>query len=259
MPFIAQKPQLNLRLVRGAVLLTVALGLVACSVPDAPTTVHDPYENTNRRVHDFNRSLDRGVVRPVSQGYDAAVPDPVQTGVSNLASNFSLPGKFVNAVLQGDVEGAGQNFFRFAVNTLVGFGGILDPATEFGIPEESADFGETLAVWGVPEGAYQELPLLGPSTERHTAGRVVDIFTNPLSYVLQPPESYVPPTTSVGSRLGDRARFSNTIDSILYESADSYAQSRLIYLQNRRFELGTDAGADVTDPYEDPYDEIFAE
>ena len=124
-------------------------------------------------------------------------------------------------------------------------------------------FGGTLAAWGAPEGAYLELPLLGPSTQRDAAGKVVDLFTNPLSYVLVAPERHAGTVARVFDRVGTRDRFGDTIDSVLYESADSYAQTRLIYLQSRRFELGDAASgayADpyaetVTDPYEDPYAE----
>lgn len=231
----------------------VAFGLSACSVPDAPVAVHDPYEKTNRKIHGFNKALDRNLVKPVSNGYGIAVPDRAKQGVSNFASNLSLPGQFVNAVLQGDADGAARNFFRFAFNSTIGFGGILDPATDMGLPAQEADFGETLAVWGAPEGAYIELPFLGPSTERDTIGRVVDLFTNPLSYELKHPENLVPPVSGVASRLGDRYTFSGTIDSILYESADSYAQARLIYLESSRFDLG-EAGET---PTEESYDALF--
>ncbi|NSX54427.1 MlaA family lipoprotein [Parasulfitobacter algicola] len=245
----------------GRVFFAAILGLsvAGCSVPDQPTEIHDPYESTNRRVHDFNRNLDRTIVRPISEVYGEGVPGRAQQGISNFAANASLPSAFVNAILQGDIEGAGQNGFRFVVNTLIGFAGILDPATEMGIPEESADFGETLAVWGAAEGAYVELPVLGPSTQRDAAGRIVDIFTNPLSYALEAPVNALPPIAGAASRFGDRYRFSDTIDSVLYESADSYAQARLLYLQSRRFEVGQTNDDALIDPYEDPYDTVYDE
>ena len=139
---------------------------------------------------------------------------------------------------------------RFVINSTLGFGGLFDVASDFGIEDHETDFGETLHVWGAGEGAYVELPFLGPSTQRDAVGKVVDLFTNPLSYTLDDPESYYGPVASVASGLGNRGRFSDTIDSILYDSADSYAQARLIYLQNRRFELGQeDQGAEI-DPFE---------
>jgi phospholipid-binding lipoprotein MlaA len=139
------------------------------------------------------------------------------------------------------------------VNTLFGFAGLLDPASEMGLPEESADFGQTLHVWGAKEGAYLVIPVLGPSTTRDAVGSVVDLFTNPLGYALSSPESRILPAAKVGSRLGDRYRFAGTFDSIFYGSSDNYAQARILYLQSRRFELGSAVTDDYLDPYEDPY------
>ncbi|UYV37634.1 VacJ family lipoprotein [Rhodobacteraceae bacterium D3-12] len=240
----------------------VALSLAACSTPGpggAPGGIHDPYEETNRSTHKLNLALDRGILRPAGKGYTGVVPDPVEDTVSNFAANLALPGTVVNNVLQGDLKGAWVNTFRFAFNTVFGIGGLGDPASEVGIDAVNTDFGETLHVWGVPEGAYVELPVLGPSTERDAVGKIVDLFTNPLSYTLPKPEKYYGTGASAFATLGARGRYSDTIDSILYESADSYAQSRLIYLQNRRFELGSDDGSGYVDPYEDLYGDPYAD
>jgi len=110
-------------------------------------------------------------------------------------------------------------------------------------------------VWGVGEGPYLELPVLGPSTERDAIGRVVDIFSNPLLFLLPAPQRYVTTLAGAASKVGDRYRFGSTIDSILYESADGYAQARLLYLENRRFQLGEVSDETYLDPYEDPYGE----
>ena len=250
---------------RGLAVLAL-LAVAACSKPVA-SGINDPYEAENRARHEFNRNLDRALLRPAGKGYVQVVPRPVQQGVSNFAGNLGEPSHFVNHILQGNVEGAVMNTIRFAVNTTVGLGGLFDMAGVLGIPEFDTDFGETLYTWGVGEGAYVELPVLGPSTQRDTFGRVVDLFTNPLTNSLPKPERYYARGTSVASRLGDRGRYSETVDSILYESADSYAQSRLIYLQNRRFQLGGDSADAYDDPYatgsdpnyEDPYDDPYAD
>lgn len=231
----------------------LALVLGACSAPDNPVTrsgdIWDPYEQGNRKVHAFNRGLDRAIVRPASRGYSSILPDEIEDSIGNVAENLSMPSVFVNAVLQGDMRTAGLATTRFLVNSVLGMGGMFDVASDFEVPEAEADFGETLHVWGVREGAYIELPILGPSTERDVVGKVVDLFTNPLSYTLPSPENSYGTIASVASRLSDRGRYSDTIDSILYESADSYAQARLIYLQNRRFELGqSDQSAEI-DPF----------
>lgn len=242
--------------------LLAALALSACSVPgpgEAPGGIYDPHEEVNRANHQLNLALDRALVRPAGKGYAKAIPEPVQDSVSNFASNLSLPGTVVNNVLQGDLNGAGQNTLRFVFNTIFGIGGLGDPASEMGLDAVDTDFGATLDVWGVPEGAYVELPVLGPSTERDAVGSVVDLFTNPLSYVLPSPEKYAGTGAKVLAKVGDRGRYSDTVDSILYESADSYAQERLIYLQNRRFELGGDDGSAYVDPYDDPYGDPYAD
>ncbi len=242
--------------------LVVASVLAGCSAP-GPNAVagepFDPYEEQNRKTHELNRKLDRAFVRPAGKSYTNVVPESIQTSVGHFASNLSLPGTIVNNLLQGDLKGAGKNTLRFALNTTIGFAGLADPATEFGVDEVEADFGQTLHVWGVREGAYVELPFLGPSTERDAVGKFVDLFTNPLSYVLPTPEKYYGTGAGMASRLGERGNFSDTIDSILYESADSYAQSRVIYLQNRRYELGSDGDDSYVDPYDDPYGDPYAD
>lgn len=254
-----------------ALRLTSLVGVVmlsACANPDssvATRDVYDPFEGSNRKVHEFNRGLDRSLVRPVAKGYSAAIPDDIETIIGRFSTNLSLPSDIVNNVLQLNMRGAIQDTARLLVNTTVGLGGFFDPASEMGMPAgTNTDFGETLHVWGAAEGAYVELPLLGPSTERDTWGIAVDLFTNPLSYILESPENLIGTGAGVAAGLSRRDKFTETIDSILYESADSYAQSRSIYLQNRRFKLGGTTGSVYDDPYgnpapsvtlEDPYDE----
>ncbi|SLN28664.1 putative phospholipid-binding lipoprotein MlaA precursor [Roseovarius litorisediminis] len=237
--------------------------LVACARPDAshpPDHPFDPYERQNRKVHAFNLGVDRALIRPASKGYSNFLPDDIETAIGRFAFNLAIPSDVVNNVLQGNMKGAIQDTFRFAVNTTVGLGGFFDPATEMGLPQPTdTDFGETLYVWGAREGAYVELPLLGPGTERDTWGKAVDLFTNPLTYVLESPENLYGTAASVSSGLSNRGRYSDTIDSILYESADSYAQSRSIYLQNRRFELGKGVDDTYLDPYSDPYEDPYDE
>ena len=239
-----------------------ALGLLAaCAQPDAAVSRADPYdphEQTNRKIHEFNRSLDRALLRPAGKGYSAAIPDDIETAIGRFAFNLSIPSAVVNNVLQGNMRGAITDSARFVVNSTVGLGGILDPATEINMPQATdADFGQTLFVWGVPEGPYAEVPFLGPGTNRSMAGKVVDIFTNPLSYVLPSPESYYGTAASLGARLSDRGQRSDTIDAILYESADSYAQVRSIYLQNRRFKLGNTPGGANVESNETVYDDLY--
>jgi phospholipid-binding lipoprotein MlaA len=247
------------RIALSALLVACSLALAGCSTPPGGEgVVHDPYETQNRKVHDFNRAFDRTVVRPLSRGAggDGEQSDLAIAAV-NFADNLGAPQNAVNRLLQGELGLAGRNLWRFTVNTTLGFGGLFDVAADFGIEPDDTDFGETLYVWGVPEGAYQELPILGPSTERRTAGRVVDLFTNPLSSVLTHDERAYARAARITGRVLERGRYGGAVDSVLHESADSYAQSRLIYLQNRRFELsgGAASEADFTDPYEELYGE----
>jgi len=235
----------------------VALFLTACSGPDGTVEIYDPYEADNREVHEVNRAIDNAFVRPVSNTYGSVVPSPVRTGISNFVSNLSLPGVVVNDLLQLRIEDALNNSGRFLFNSTIGIGGILDPSTAIGIYERKSDFGETMARWGLREGAYMELPLLGPSTERDAIGKVVDFALNPTRVLLPSDLRTANTVATIAAGANSRYRFSDTIDSILYDSADSYAQARLYYLQNRRFQLGqgTTEDADYEDLYEDPYAE----
>ena len=220
----------------------------ACAKPDAPTGINDPFEATNRRVHAFNKDLDTAVIRPVANGYGQAVPRRLRGGIANLGDYLRTPRYILNDLAQGEFVDAGHNFTRLALNTVFGFG-ILDPATDMGVEERPAGFGDTLAVWGVGEGAYIELPVLGPSTTRDAVGIVVDVFSNPVSPSLESSQRAVPPTLYAFEGLDTRYELRSTIDGVLYESTDSYATSRDIYLQNRRFELGQTTDDLEFDPY----------
>lgn len=248
---------------RIAVLLAAILSISACATSQDVATrsdgINDPYETQNRKIHNFNKGFDKNVFRPVSQGY-GVVPVEMRNTINNFSENLEMPGVAINSLLQGDLRGTGLATVRFLMNSTIGLAGFIDAADEFNIPAHETDFGETLAVWGVGEGAYIELPFLGPSTQRATAGLVVDFFTNPLTYsTIDGDARIIPPASKGVAALNDRERFSDSFDSVLYDSADSYSQSRLIYLQNRRFELGQDAANDTdpfsADPYEDPYAE----
>ena len=242
-----------------SLVVPLALGVILAGCASEPVMqdgirVNDPFEAENRRVHAFNKGFDRRVVAPVarlaSSGNDTGDGPGAMDLVINAGSNLSLPGKVVNSVLQGRPEPAIKNFFRFAVNTTLGIGGLLDPAgQDFGLPEQDTDFGETLAAWGVPEGAYLELPILGPSTQRDAVGKVVDLVIDPLNHLLHRDGAWAAFGLRAASKAGDRARFGDTVDSVLQDSADSYAQLRLIYLMHRRHELN-EGGTDI-DPYAD--------
>ena len=238
---------------RGAVALALALfaavGLTSCGPAPVSSGISDPNEAQNRAVHSFNLTLDKHVLRPVATSATRLLPPEVEQGVVNFSSNLELPGTVVNNLLQLRLDRAIENTLRFAINTTIGIGGFLDPATAAQVYGKSTDFGETLAVWGVTEGNYVELPLFGPSTDRDALGKVVDFALDPLKLIF-PNSGNVPLIAKIGAKIADRGRYSETVNSILYESADSYAQARLLYLQHRRFNLGE---APSDELFEDPY------
>ena len=212
-------------------------GLSACGPAPSQNGISDPNEAQNRAVHKFNVALDKNVLRPVASKATSVLPDPVDIAVVNFADNLELPGTVVNNVLQLRLGKAVENTLRFAINTTIGIGGIFDPATAAGVNGDKTDFGETLHIWGVTEGNYFELPFFGPSTDRDALGKVVDVMLDPLKLVL-PKNSNLTLAAKIASKISDRGRYSETVDSVLYDSADSYAQARLLFLQNRRFDLG---------------------
>ncbi|MBU9697590.1 VacJ family lipoprotein [Rhodobacteraceae bacterium HSP-20] len=241
--------------------VAVAALVSACGPAAVPSGINDPNEARNRDIHAFNRGVDRMLLRPTANTYSSILPEPVEQGISNFATNLDAPGDVVNNLLQFRLGKAAENTLRFAINSTIGIGGLFDPATAMGVAGDPTDFGETLHVWGAPEGQYAEVPFMGPTTDRDLVGVIVDVALNPVRLALPEPESYYATGTKVASRLSDRARYGDTVDSVLYESADSYAQTRLLYLQNRRFQLGQSAAggeAAFEDPYsdfEDPYAE----
>lgn len=244
-------------MVRSGARLAMLLTVTACAGAGTPGEVFDPYETQNRAVHEFNRSVDGVLLRPASKAYGGVLPEPIRNGVSNFARNLSLPGTVLNDLLQLNLEDAAHNTTRFLVNSTLGLGGLFDPALKAGVEARDSDFGETLHVWGVQEGAYLEVPFVGPSTERDTVGMIVDLVIDPINTILPEPEVYVAPVASLASTVGDRYRFGDTVDSILYESADSYLQSRLFYLENRRFELGGGSEQQAEDDLYDLYEESY--
>ena len=234
--------------------LAIALvALSACSPQMLITDIHDPYEPANRQSHEFNKAIDATLVRPVAIGYSRVLNDSIETMISNVADNLAVPSHIVNDLLQGELISAVQNTAKFGINSTLGLAGIATPAAEFGIDGGRSDFGQTLHVWGVHEGAYLELPLLGPSTGRDAVGTAVDYILNPIGRLATVQQQAIATTTRVGSILSRRGQFAGTVDSVLYDSADSYAQIRSIFLQRRRFELG----GQQEDAYFDPYDDIF--
>lgn len=136
--------------------------------------VYDPFETVNRRIYHFNYRLDQWVMLPVVRGYRYVTPQPVRTGVSNFFSNLGEVPTLFNSLAQFKGQRAANATARFLFNTILGVGGVWDPATRMGLPRQSEDFGQTLGYWGVPQGPYLIIPALGPSNLRDATGRVAD-------------------------------------------------------------------------------------
>jgi len=231
------------------------LGLMACTQAPTPVGVSDPLEASNRRMFQANLALDRALVGPASDAYGDGIPDGVRSSVSSFSQNAGLPGIVVNKILQGQLEDAAHNAVRFLFNSTVGLVGLFDVATDIGLEERDTDFGETLHRWGFSEGRYVVLPFFGPSTERDAMGIAVDFVINPLSYVVETPESRVFPVAKVVSKVGDRYDYGATVEAVLYEGEDPYATARLFYLDSRRYELGGEVADDeLYDLYEEAYE-----
>lgn len=223
---------------RSVVVLCAALvALSACSAAPEGVEIHDPYEDRNRDRHEANQAF----FAFFSSDPDAErAPGPVSRRIGNMADNLGHPRRVVNDLLQLRFANAVENGYRFVVNSTIGIAGVFDPAARMGAPGRETDFGETLHVWGVPEGAYQELPILGPSTERRTAGRVVDLFLDPLGEVMTPRERNIARAVRItGAVVGREA----DPDLAIPYDADSYTRARLIDLNSRRAHLGNDTHA----------------
>lgn len=230
-----------------AALLPILLVLSACATAPADETalIADPYEGTNRGIHGFNKGVDTALLRPASRAWGAVMPEPAERVVENFMGNLALPGDMVNNVLQGDGDALGNNLGRFLMNTTIGIGGLLDVAGDAGITRQEADFGQTLALYGVEEGPYVELPLLGPSTARDAVGTVVDMITNPLGLSESETAEDILAGVAIVGPIDTRDQFAGVIDGVLYESEDSYEAAKIAYIQARRaFVNGTEAGDD---------------
>jgi len=194
---------------------------------------HDPFERTNRAILNFNFKVDRYLLKPVARVY-AKLPRPVRNGVGNFFSNLWIPNTILNDLLQGKFAYAGRDTGRFVINTILGFFGLMDVATELDLPERNEDFGQTLAVWGVPSGPYLVLPFLGPSNLRDTVGLIpqftfTDVLFSDLLFTLDPPEAWY----AIGLRLIDTRASLLGADRLLELQPDRYLFLREGYRQVR--------------------------
>lgn len=203
--------------------------MAAPGVANAQEAQSDPWEGFNRDMFAVHESVDQAVLEPVARGYRAITPRPVRRGVLNFLRNLRAPVIFVNDVLQGEVGRAGTTAARFGVNTTIGVAGVFDPATSMGLDRHDEDFGQTLAVWGVDSGPYIFVPLLGPTTMRDGAGRIVDIALDPLTWAEFDDVEDVRIGRTVLAGVATRELVLETVDDIRRDSLDPYVTIRTSY------------------------------
>jgi phospholipid-binding lipoprotein MlaA len=239
---------LGVKHARAVIGICIALSATGCVTlpPNSQRSPQDPWESWNRGVYKVNDKLDRAVAKPVARTYVRAVPSPVRTGVSNFFENLRTTTVMINDALQGKFKAAANDLARFVLNSTVGIGGLLDPATQAGLDHNDEDFGQTLGVWGLHPGPFLELPLLGPSDVRDGSGRIVDLFTNPTHYIQN---NYIEYGLYVVDLIDTRASLLS-LDDTLKNVYDPYAFIRDAYLQRRAY-LVSD-GKVTDEPLVDP-------
>jgi phospholipid-binding lipoprotein MlaA len=227
--------------------LAAALALGACATRPDPTDPeavaefeanNDPIEPLNRAMYLVNDGLDTLVLRPAAEAYRIFLPPEVRTAIRNVLANLRSPVILVNDVLQGETQRAGTTAGRFLLNTTLGIGGLFDVAKDFGLLGHTEDFGQTLAVWGLPEGPYLFVPVLGPSNPRDLTGAGVDLATNPFSWLSggELIETVTISRTVVGG-LDTREGLIEPLDALRAGSIDPYAALRSAYRQRRVNEI----------------------
>lgn len=215
---------------RAAALLLAALALTGC----ASMNEKDPYEKYNRSVFSFNDAVDRNALKPAATAYKAVLPSFVQTGVNNFFGNLSDLWSSANNVMQGKGERGLSDFTRVLINSTFGLVGVIDIASDAGLPKHNEDFGQTLGYWGVPSGPYLMLPILGPSTVRDTAGLPVDIAADPWGYGISSRARNIGTVVRVVDQRAALLDASNLLEDA---ALDRYEFIRDGYLQRRKSQV----------------------
>lgn len=211
-------------------LVAAILLMTGCATTNQSAGVSDPLEGYNRAMYQFNDAVDTAILKPVAQGYDAVVPDPISHGVSNFFSNLNDITVIINDLLQGKFYQAYRDTHRFVLNTTVGVGGIFDVASLSGLNKNNEDFGQTLGVWGAEPGAYVVLPFFGPRNVRDSFGLVGDMFTDPVMYVEGDDARFA----LIGIQVIDSRANMLKAEKVLDEAAiDEYTYVREAYMQRR--------------------------
>jgi phospholipid-binding lipoprotein MlaA len=210
--------------------------------------IADPLEPFNRAMYHFNDKLYFWVFKPVAQGYGKIVPEAARVSVSNFFANLAFPIRFVNCLLQANLEGAAAELGRFTVNTLWGIAGLLDPASskEINLSKQDADFGQTLGAYGIGQGFYINWPIFGSSSPRDTVGLVGDTLLRPFTY-LSP--WYAGTGVWTYDKVNDTSLNIGDYESLKEAAIDPYVAIRDAYVQYRLKKVNRKGG---NTPVEDP-------
>jgi len=240
-------------------LLFITVLLAACASAPGRTTSDDPWQGMNRGIYRFNDTVDRAALKPVARSYQKITPGWMRTGISNFFSNLGTPWTIVNDLLQGKPQLMAQDSCRFVMNTVAGLGGFIDVAGKLELSGHSEDFGQTLAVWGVPSGPYLVIPFIGPSTLRDGFGRVPDYLSQPTQNIDMPWQTNTAITTL--DVIQTRQSLLSAEDT-LNKAFDPYGIMRDAWLQRREYLIydGNPPAADLDEPEPDsPSDEPMSD
>ena len=216
---------------KNVLLILILTLLSACAtVPGGPTE-GDPFESYNRAMFSFNDGLDTHLLRPIAEGYDAVMPSPVKTGVSNFFSNIGDIFVILNDLLQFKFVQAIEDTSRFFFNSTIGLYGLIDVATPMGLPKNNEDFGQTLATWGVGSGPYIVLPFYGPRTLRHTGSLILETAYAPINEIEDQDTYY---GTFALETIDTRYNLLDESRIVDQAALDKYSFVRDAYLQHRK-------------------------
>jgi phospholipid-binding lipoprotein MlaA len=191
----------------------------------------DPYESFNRSMYNVNKALDKVALRPAAKVYDTVVPSVIDERIDNALANIGELGNMGNSLLQFKFKKLAISTGRLLINSTFGLAGLFDPATPLGLAKQDEDFGQTLAVWGVGDGPYLMVPLLGPSTMRDLVGRPVDGQIGVSEQVDDVPTR----NTVMGLDVLNSRQALFPLEGHLEEALDEYAFVRDAYLQRRQY------------------------
>lgn len=198
--------------------------------------IYDPLEPFNRAVFQFNHFVDFLVIKPVTKVYTFVVPTFAQHSVTNFLSNLGTPIDMLNTALQGNWKGFESDLHRFVINSTLGVLGLVDVASDLGVQKVDADFGQTLGKWGVGQGFYLVLPIIGPSSARDGTGRAVDTVADPYNIAFEESGTEWPIWARAGATIVDtRARYGDEYDRTMKTAVDPYVTFRSIYAQHRKY------------------------